>query len=430
MKSIGKHREPAKEIDVYGDYDVVVVGGGCAGFPAAIAAARNGAKTLIIERFPFFGGTATASLMANIVGFRNQVEPDYLQTTKGIGEELMLQLIADGAAVKSRNAYPSRQRSDTKGDLSYNYAYDTERFKYIVLKMVREAGVDILFHTWFADVIRDGESRLRGIIIENKSGRQAVFAKIVVDASGDGDVAFRAGVPFWQTKKDEAPRLMDCLMYKIAGFPADTTAPGCLQGDTMVVWGPSPGPADASDADELTEEEIKVRLAVYDDLEEKKKKHPDLAGAHVVDTGTLIGIRQTRFFEGEYVLTGEDVLEGREFEDSIAMAANPIIHYYGYRRFLEHEGYQIPYRALLPRKADNLYVVGRCMSSDQRAYESWRAMAHILAIGEAAGVAAALCVKTERDPRDLDVKRLRKTLIEQGCEIGQGKKAKAGAEKA
>jgi hypothetical protein len=427
MKSIGKFQEPAKEIDVCGDYDVVVVGGGCAGFPAAIAAARNGAKTLIVERFPFFGGTATASLMANIVGFRNQVEPDDLQTTKGIGEELMLELIADGAAVKSRNAYPSRQRSDTKGDLSYNYAYDTERFKYIALKMVREAGVDILFHTWFADVIKDGESRLRGIIVENKSGRQAVFARIVIDASGDGDVAFRAGVPFWQTRKDEAPRLMDCLMYKIGGFPADTTAPGCLQGETMVVWGPSPGPADASDAVELTEEEIKVRLAVYDDLEEKKKKHPDLADAYVVDTGTLIGIRQTRFFEGDYVLTGEDVLEGREFEDSIAMAANPIIHYYGYRRFLEHEGYQIPYRALLPKKVDNLYVVGRCMSSDQRAYESWRAMAHILAIGEAAGVAAALCVKTKRDPRDLDVKKLQKILIEQGCEIGQGKKVKADA---
>ena len=424
MKTIGRYQEPAKEINVYGEYDVVVVGGGVAGFPAAIAAARNGARTLIIERFPFFGGTATASLMANIVGFRNQVEPDYLQTTRGIGEELMLRLLADGAAVKSRNAYPSKQRTDGKGDLSYNYAYDTEKFKFIVLKMVREAGVDILFHTWYADVIKDGANRLRGVIVENKSGRQAIYAKVVVDASGDGDVALHAGVPFWQTKKDEAPRLNDCLMYKIGGFPRDTKAPGCLHGDTMVVWGPNPGPTNAADADELTEEEIKARLAVYDDLEEKKKKHPDLGNAYVIDTGTLIGIRQTRFFEGEYTITGEDVLEGREFDDSIAMAANPIIHFYGYRRFLEHEGYQIPYRSILPAKVDNLYVIGRCMASDQRAYESWRAMAHILAIGEACGVAAALCVKTKRDPKALDVKQLQKTLIEQGCEIGQGKKTK------
>ncbi len=424
MKSIGRYEEPAREISVYGEYDVVVVGGGCAGFAAAVAAARNGARTLIIERFPFFGGTATASLMANIVGFRNQVEPDYLQTTKGVGEELMLRLLADGAAVKSRNAYPSRQRSDTKGDLSYNYAYDTEKFKFATLKMVREAGVDILFHTYFAAVVRDGESRLRGVIVENKSGRQAIWAKIVIDASGDGDVAFQAGVPYWHTKKDEAPRLLDCLMYKIGGFPSDTSAPGCIYGDTMVVWGPNPGPANAADADELTEEEIKVRLAVYDDLEQKKAKHPDLADAYVLDTGTLIGVRQTRFFEGEYVLTGDDVLEGREFEDSIAMAANPIIHYYGYRRFLEHEGYQIPYRAIVPKVIDNLYVVGRCMSSDQRAYESWRAMAHVFAIGEASGVAAALCVRTKRDPRRLDVRLLQKTLVEQGCEIGQGKTKK------
>jgi hypothetical protein len=211
-------------------------------------------------------------------------------------------------------------------------------------------------------------------------------------------------------------------MYKIGGFPEGTKAAGCLCGDTMVVWGPSPGPANAADADELTEAEIKVRLAVYDDLEEKKQKNPDLGNAHVLDTGTLLGIRQTRFFEGEYAITGEDVLEGREFEDSIAMAANPIIHYYGYRRFLQHEGYQIPYRAIVPKKIDNAYVIGRCMSSDQRAYESWRAMAHILAIGEACGVAAALCIRTKRDPKELDVKLLQKTLIEQGCEIGQGKK--------
>ncbi len=160
MKSIGRYEEPAREISVYGEYDVVVVGGGCAGFAAAVAAARNGARTLIIERFPFFGGTATASLMANIVGFRNQVEPDYLQTTKGVGEELMLRLLADGAAVKSRNAYPSRQRSDTKGDLSYNYAYDTEKFKFATLKMVRgriadfyKSRIDYLFTPEGKDVL-------------------------------------------------------------------------------------------------------------------------------------------------------------------------------------------------------------------------------------------------------------------------------------
>lgn len=411
--------EKARELPVYGRYDVVVVGGGCAGFPAAIAAARNGARTLIIEQFPFFGGTATASLMANIVGFRNQVEPDYLQTTKGIGEELMLRLIAEGGAVHSRNAYPSAIRSDKKGDLSYNYAFDTEKFKYVTLKMVREAGVDILFHTYFCDVVMDGEA-VQGVIVENKSGRQAILAGTVIDASGDGDVAFRAGVPYWQTRKQEAKRLNDCLMYKIKGFPADTKAPGCLFEDTMVVWGPSPGPMNCADARELTESEIDVRLAVYDDLEQKKREHPDLEGAEVIDTGTLIGVRQTRFFEGEYKLTGEDVLEGHRFDDSIAMAANPVINYYGYRRFLTHEGYQIPYRCLVPKKAENLLVVGRCMSSDQIAFESWRAMAHVLALGEAAGVAAAVSTQDGVNVRNVDVAKVQRLLVEQGAEIGQG----------
>jgi hypothetical protein len=302
-------------------------------------------------------------------------------------------------------------------------------FKYVVLKMVKDAGVEILFHTYFSDVIKDGD-RVSGVICETKSGRQAIYGKLIIDASGDGDVAYKSGVPYWQTKGDEAKRLNDCLMYKITGFPAETKAPGCLYKNTMVVWGPSPGPTNAADAEELTAEEIKVRLAVYEDLEKKKKDRPgELDGAWVLDTGTLIGVRQTRFFEGEYKITNEDVLEGREFEDSIAMAANPIISYYGYRRFLEHEGYQIPYRCIVPKKLEGLYVIGRCMSSDQQAYESWRAMAHILAIGEAAGVAAALCVQTKCKVRDLDIKLLQKKLIEQNCEIGQGKKAGGASKK-
>ena len=119
-------------------------------------------------------------------------------------------------------------------------------------------------------------------------------------------------------------------------------------------------------------------------------------------------------------MSGEDVLEGRRFDDAIAMAVNPVIQYYGYRRFLKHEGYQIPYRAMLPKTINNLYVIGRCMSSDQIAFESWRAMAPVICIGEAAGVAAAQCVKEGVLPKGIDIRKLQNTLIEQGCEIGQG----------
>ena len=411
------YTEPEKKIPVFGTYDVIVCGGGVAGFSAALASARNGAKTLIIEQYPFFGGTATASLMINLVGFRNQVPPDNKQVTRGIGEELMLRLIARGGARHSLNAYPSPFRSDTKGDLSYNYVVDSEMFKHEMLTMLKDAGVSILFHTYVADtIVEDG--RVKGVLIENKSGRQAVFASVTVDATGDADVAYRAGAEFWQTCREENPRLTDCLMYRIGGFKEGTKAHGCLYGDTMVVWGPSPGAVNCADGKELSDSEVDVRSRIYEDLQEKIAENPDLEGARIVETPVQIGIRQTRFIVGEYQLTGEDVLEGRHFEDGIALAINPIIHYYGYRCFLKHDGYQIPYRCLIPKGVGGLIVAGRPISADQRAFESLRAMAHIFPIGEAAGTAAAQCAAAKVEPRDADVKKLREQLLLQGAELG------------
>ncbi len=409
------YHEPERELQVYGQYDVVVVGGGCAGFASALAAARNGAKVLIVEQYACFGGTATAGLMINLVGFRNQVEPDDVQVCQGIGEELILRLLACGGAGPSTNAYPSPRRSDVKGDLSYNFLVDAERFKYETMQMLREAGVDILFHTFFADVIKEGDA-VKGIIIENKSGRQAVLANITIDCTGDADVAYRSGVPTWQAEKGDN-RLMDCLMYRIKGFEPNPSIYSCLDGDTMVVWGPLAPDRNCADADELTQSEIDTRSAVYADLDEKKKKHPELMNAKIVETPAQIGIRQSRFIKGEYILTGEDVIEGRAFDDSIAMGINPVISYYGYRRFLEHGGYQIPYRCLIPQNTEGLLVAGRCISSDQIAFESYRAMAHILSIGEGAGVAAALCAIGHVPVRELNIAQLQETLKAQGAKI-------------
>jgi hypothetical protein len=414
------YREPARDIPVYASYDVVVVGGGCAGFAAAVAAARNGAKTIVLERFPYFGGTATASLMANIVGTRNQVEPNNLQVCKGIGEELILSMLSQGGASVTKNAYKSRERSNTKGDLSYSYAFDTEIFKKATLEMVREAGCDILFHVYFSDVILE-DGAVKGVIIESKSGRLAILGKVIIDATGDGDVAARAGVPFWQTKHDESSRLNDALMYKVSGFDENISIESCVFGNSMILWGPNPGPHNGVDVKELTDMEIKVRTEVFQHLENLKQTHPDLKNARVSDTGSLLGIRQTRFIEGEYQITGEDVLGGARFDDVIALASNPVIHYYGYRRFLTHEGYDIPYRCMVPKMVDGLLVAGRCMSSDQIAFESWRAMAHVLCIGEGAGVAAALSAKQGVMPRQVNIKAVQEQLIAQGAEIGQGR---------
>ncbi|MHB0998939.1 MAG: FAD-dependent oxidoreductase [Armatimonadota bacterium] len=407
------YREPARDIPVTREVDVIVVGGGPAGLTAAIASARNGAKTLLIEQFGYLGGTATASLMANINGFRNQVEPDSTQTVRGIAEEIVINLKAMDGLGKS--PYPQKPYPTEPGQLEYSYAIDTEKFKYVTLKMAVDAGVDIMFHTWFCDsIVEDGA--IRGIIVENKSGRQAYMGRIVVDASGDADVSFRAGVPFWQTVKDEAPRMIDTLMYRVqfgVNRPSGTFA--CDFGRDAVVWGPSTGAINGADADQLSRAEIETRLKVYQDFEEKKTHTPELADARVTETPPLLGIRQTRFIEGEYKLTADDAINGTRFDDVISLCSCPIIHFYGYRRYLEHEGFDIPYRCLVPQKIDNLLVAGRCISSSQEPYESFRAMVPIMAIGQAAGTAAALSANTNASPRTLDVSKLQKILIDQGA---------------
>ena len=404
----GAWHEPARNIPIARDAGVIVIGGGPAGFAAALSAARNGAKVVLVEQFGYLGGTATASLMANINGFRNQVEPDATQTVRGIAEEVVLELKRLNGLGKS--PYPQKAYPTLPGQMEYSYAIDPERFKYVILRMCVEAGVDLLFHTWFCDSIVDGGS-IKGVIVENKSGRQALMAKVVIDASGDADVSARAGVPFWQAPLDKTPRLDNSLMYRIQF--GDKRPDGQYNvdfGRDAVVWGPGAEPMDSTNGDALSKAEVAARLGIYEDLAEKQKKNPELADAKIIETPPLIGVRQTRFIEGEYKLTADDAIDGRRFDDVVAMSSCAIIHYYGYRRYLEHEGYDIPYRCLVPKGVDNLIAAGRCISSEQQPYESHRAMIPIMAIGQAAGTAAALCAQTNTTPSALDVAKLQERL--------------------
>ena len=290
-----------------------------------------------------------------------------------------------------------------------------------MLKLLHEAGANILFHTMFVDTIMEGNN-VTGIIVENKSGRQAIFGKVVVDASGDGDVAYHAGVPYWQAKPEEK-HLGNALMYRVSMNPDSARKmSGVIVNNDLLYWGPA-SYFDGTNAEEITRGEIKARLAVFEHFQRnQQQKAPLLDDAYITETAPLMGIRQTRFIKGLYTTSNDDAIAGKRFDDAIAMSSCPIISFYGYRRYLEHTGYEIPYRCLLPQKAEGLIVAGRCISSDQQSYESWSAMAPVMCIGEAAGTAAALCVETGKSPKEVDVARLRERLIRLGAEIGQNKK--------
>ncbi len=306
--------------------------------------------------------------------------------------------------------------------MNYSYPLDGEKTKYMLTKMLYDEGVNILFHTIFVDSIMEGDNII-GVVVENKSGRQAIFGKVIIDASGDADVAHRAGVPYWQAAIGKDKYLKNCLMYKVRIDPKNADKlKGVIANNDKLYWGPA-SDTDCINADDLTKGEIQTRLEVFDHFKKAQEKAaPLLDDAYITETASMLGIRQTRFIKGLYQISNEDVLEGKRFDDSIAMSAQPIISYYGYRRFLKHTGYEIPYRCMLPQKVEGLLVTGRCMSTDQQAYESWRAMAPVMCLGEAAGTSAALCVKTKKLPKEVDVEMLRAQLVRQGAEIGQNNK--------
>jgi len=414
------YHEPGRDIPVFGHYDVVVVGGGFAGAGAAVAAARDGAKTLVVEKFSSFGGIGTMGLMNNVNGFRNQVKPDHIQTSKGIAEETILRLKAiDGLGDA---AYIQEEYPTTPGKLSFGYAVDPEKVKLVLLQLLVEAKCHIILNTCFSDAIME-ENRVRGIIVENKGGRYAIYGEAFVDASGDGDLAFRAGVPVHQVLDPKNHYLDAALMYRVSGFDASTRGrgDGVRIGNELTLWGPKGKLLDALDPEALTAAEIRTRLTVYEDLEEQIKKWPWLKNSRIVETAPLLGVRQTRFIEGEYTITVDDVLEGHTFDDAIAMASKPIIAFFGYRRYLTHPGYDIPYRCMLPKKVEGLLVTGRCMSSDQAAFESWRSMSPVMCLGQAAGTAASMAVKQGIVPRGISVPDLRAKLITLGAEVGQSR---------
>ncbi len=444
------------EIPLRETVDVAVIGGGSAGVAAATAAARNGASTVLIERYGFLGGTSTAGMVGP---FMTSYTPDgKRQLVAGIFQEVIDKMVQMGGAVD-----PSTTEAGSAWasfiDLGHANVtpFSVEALKMAALEMVCEAGARIRFHTSFVDVVMR-DQQIDGIVILDKAGLGLLRARTVIDTSGDGDIAAKAGAPFEVGRKADGKmmpvtlfltignvdderviawmkehevlhpgeRLFECIV-KQARESGDWT----LEREFLNIYRePTPGQwrvnttrvqnVDGTNPDDLSRAEIESRRQAWELIRFFRSHCPGLENAQLLATGTQVGVRETRHILGDYVLNGADVLEGRKFEDSIAQCSYPIdIHDpQGPRGRLEGihaDHYEIPYRCLVPRDVENLLVAGRPISADHEGAASARVIPPCYATGQAAGTAASLAIKQGVAPRDVDIDQLRTTLCEQGA---------------
>lgn len=431
---------PSHEIPVAYKADVVVCGGGPSGFIAALAAARNGAKTLLLEYYGFLGGMATAGLVGPISKFNFNTE----RIVCGIPEEFINNMaVKDGAIIN----LPSG-----------NVPYDPEVYKYVALKMVEEAGVDMLFHAHVVDCITDEDKpgMLTHVIIENKSGRQAIAAKYFVDCTGTGDLIARSRLP-WEMRNRKGgslqplslyfrlggvdtsafnllmshdgvkyanPELKELLLEEVAaGRLSNFGGPWAVHGSALrngqLSVNATRFSGNAADGNDISRAEQVLREDIFKIVQAFKQKVPAMKNAYLLDTATQVGIRETRGIAGIYTMTVEDILNPGGFSDSVAYGAHPVdIHRAADSRqevnFLKAP-YPIPYRAIVPLGSVNVLVAGGCISATHEAFASIRVQAQCMALGQAAGTATALCTKENIGVADLDGHILHDVLKKQGA---------------
>ncbi len=395
----GKVIQPERPLSIFAETDVLVVGGGPAGFAAAVSAARAGAKTMLMERYGYFGGLWSGGIVLVVISTHAKENGEKIKVMRGVGDELCERLTKiDGAII---NQVPGKHNPTT----------DPEATKFMMDEMIAEAGVNVVLHSWATDVVMEGNT-VRGVVFESKSGRQAVLAKVVIDATGDGDVFAAAGAAFEQRlhaigmvhRLGNVDRA-DMTQLKAAGFKSL----GSLEPLSSVRWINLRGPStDGLDVKELSRLEIEHRRAIWTRVQ-KLRNTPGGDKLFLLQTAPQLGVRTTRLLAGVAQLTAADARAGKKCADVVGV---------GGAQSANHGGWPIPYGALVPQKLDGLLAAGRCISCDGKWIEDMRLIAACLITGHAAGAAAAVAIESKCRPRDVEVAKVQALLRKQGAYLG------------
>ncbi|MCK9508903.1 MAG: FAD-dependent oxidoreductase [Pigmentiphaga sp.] len=439
--------EPGRTLPIYGEYDVVVLGGGPAGMMAAAAAAQTGAHTLLIERYGFLGGMGTAAGVTNFCGLHANVYGQHQRVVRGLTDEFLdLMRELDGLC----------EPHVMFGGKIMAQAYDTPAYKIAADRLLLKRRVELLFHTQAAGALLNEDRSISELIVETRGGRQAIRAKRFIDCSGDGDLAYAAGSPMEQGSGRE-DMLYPSTLFRINGVQPERagkaweTVAGMMEkaeqdGWTfkrrMPIMRPQRNPVEwrcnvtqlsrdngdpisGTDSRQMTEGELSGRAQAAHFIQFLREYMPGFEQSYILDLPPQLGIRETRRLQGALQLSEHDVLNCTSFEDTIGVNAWPIEEHrpgevsFEFPPIPDCRGFNhLPYRMLYSSKVGNLLVAGRCASMTHKGQSAARVTGACFVMGQAAGTAAAMSIEQQCPPAALPVRTLQTRLEADGVYLG------------